>query len=582
MRIASLLLTTATGLAGTVLSSVLPDMRITNGTLSPQGRSPYFIQLLTYEGNDTYGRCGGTILDATTVITAAHCVTNMQTKVAYDASALTVIYGSVVQLEGTRVNATSLTVHPNFNNNGHLHNDIAIIQVPPMDLQPGKAEAITVYNGDIEPLDQMKIFGWGLTVTGGTGANLSTALLTQKVYVGEAQDCQTIDPSYEDANGWQICANNDYHTGVDACQGDSGTGTIITVGGHDYYAGFVSYGTDAKGNRTCGQAGSFGFYTRPYYYIPWIESVIKHGVSAGPQLVSTPAPVATPTQTPAPQPTSSSSSWFSFVSTGLSVVLPDMRFTNDTASPQVHRGATILGATTVVSAAHCVYDADNDTVYLTASITVIYGNVAPGTGFRVVANKVTMNPQLNETGNFHNDILIIQMPAILLKQGYTEALPVYNSDIQPHQKMDILGWGLTVAGGTGSNLSIMLLTQKVYVGEPQDCQVIDPIYDNTEESLICVDNNYNAGVDVCQSDSGTGTIVTTGGKSHIAGLTSYGRNKEYNVTCGQLNSFGIYMRISHFVPWIESITGQSIATGPVSTASTTAHVVTVLLFGIYF
>ncbi|KAJ2403283.1 hypothetical protein GGI23_000075 [Coemansia sp. RSA 2559] len=313
MRIAPLL-TAAVGLAGSAFSYVIPEMRVTNGTFSPQGEAPYFVQVLVRLSPTREARCGATIIDETTLLTAGHCVYDEDSHTVHPASAFTITYGSVKLNQGTSIKATNVTLHPNFNGGGRLHNDIAIIQVPKIILKPGSAETITVYDGDIVPHEEMNIYGWGLTVTGGSIADIPSSLQTQRVFVGEPSNCQTIEPLYRDANGPIVCADNNYNVGVDVCQGDSGTGTTIHSDGKAYYASLVSYGTNKEGGSTCGQAGSFGIYTRPYYYVDWIESVIGHPVITGPgksapspssSSAGTPVASSTSSQTPAPTPTSS-------------------------------------------------------------------------------------------------------------------------------------------------------------------------------------------------------------------------------------------------------------------------------------
>ncbi|KAJ2086162.1 hypothetical protein IW138_005878 [Coemansia sp. RSA 986] len=304
MKFARHLLTAAIGLTGTVLSAVIQDVRVTNGTFSPQGQAPYFVQVLIDDGGGIIEHCGGTLIDQTTVITAAHCVYDFDNEATYSAKGITIIYGNVQALAGKRVGATSVNVHPLFTPSVNLHNDIAVIQIPKIPLQPDYVETIPIFNGDIEPQEQMQIFGWGVTLPGGTSNNLSTSLLTQEVYISEPQNCQVIDPTYMNADGSFICVDNNYNVGVDVCQGDSGTGTIINSGGKPYIAGLVSYGTDAQHHPTCGQARSFGIYTRTNYFIPWIESIIGHSVVSGP-VTSAPTAATTQTSTPTPTPTSS-------------------------------------------------------------------------------------------------------------------------------------------------------------------------------------------------------------------------------------------------------------------------------------
>ncbi|KAJ2763249.1 hypothetical protein H4S06_000199 [Coemansia sp. BCRC 34490] len=308
MRVALFSLTIVAGVVGSVLGAVIQDERVTNGTVSPQGQAPYFAQLLVNQGGENYSRCGATIIDETTVITAAHCIYSTASGSAYPAEKVYVIYGSVKSLDGTYVRATKVSAHPQYTGGGALHNDIAIVQVPKMELKPGFAEKITVFNGDIKPKQEMQIFGWGKTRTGGSSSDSPQSLLTQKVYVGEPKDCKDIDSTYEDANGSLICANNNYNVGVDVCQGDSGTGTTVISGGKAYFAGLVSYGRDKYYNPTCGEAGSFGMYTRVSYFAKWIESVTGKAVAVGPLATAT-----TPTQTPVPTPKPTSSFCFFFI-----------------------------------------------------------------------------------------------------------------------------------------------------------------------------------------------------------------------------------------------------------------------------
>ncbi|KAJ1989137.1 hypothetical protein GGI26_005288 [Coemansia sp. RSA 1358] len=287
------------------------DMRVTNGTLSPQGEAPYFVQLLINLGSRGYGRCGGTIIGETTIVTAAHCVYDSRTGQVSSPDSVYVIHGTVRRFTGssqsfpgTVVKATNVTAHPDYNT-GTLHNDIAIIQVPALNLKNKFTEKITIFDGKIAPQEAMRIYGWGKTRTDGSSSDVPDALLKQTVFIAEPRSCQDIDSSYKNADGSQICADNNYNVGVDVCQGDSGTGTTINAGGKAYLAGLVSYGLDRYGNATCGEAGSFGMYTHIKYYLSWIESVTGKKFVAGPSSETSTPPPTTTTSTQPAKPTSS-------------------------------------------------------------------------------------------------------------------------------------------------------------------------------------------------------------------------------------------------------------------------------------
>ncbi|KAJ1822348.1 hypothetical protein LPJ75_000458 [Coemansia sp. RSA 2598] len=282
------------------------NSRITNGTVVAQGDGSAFVKILIDFGQ-TYGLCGGTIIDPTVVVTASHCVLDRRDRDIVSPKSIYVFYGDVVA-DSTYVQPTNVYSHPDYSRRT-LHNDIAVLRIPKLTLKKGYTETLPLYNGLIEPRNPMRIFGWGITRTHGTVSDSPPSLLTQTVYISYPDDCKAIEPDYKSANGGQICVNNNYNVGVDVCSADSGTGT--TIAGPDsrqYLAGLVSYGTNANGEFTCGERGSFGMYTNVPHYMQWIESVAGVKLATGPynsSMVDTPEPTPSTTYSPPQaQPTS--------------------------------------------------------------------------------------------------------------------------------------------------------------------------------------------------------------------------------------------------------------------------------------
>ncbi|KAJ2691166.1 Transmembrane protease serine 11F [Coemansia spiralis] len=283
-----------------VPSDFMRDIRVTNGTVVAKGGAPFLVKLLL-KRNGGYGLCGGTLIDPTTVITAGHCVYISSGSIVSPSGAY-VYYGSESSDNTNYVQATSVTLHESYEPR-RVKNDIAILRIPPLTIVPGKVEAITFYDDTIPPKQALQIYGWGNTRTGGGSGSNPSSLLTQTVYISEPKDCQVIEPNYVSADGPQICVNSHYSIGVDVCQGDSGTGATIINNGTQYYSGLVSYGTNARGDATCGEDGSFGIYTNVYYYKAWIESKTGNKYLAGPNDPTNAAPtptVVTPPPTPTP------------------------------------------------------------------------------------------------------------------------------------------------------------------------------------------------------------------------------------------------------------------------------------------
>ncbi|KAJ1934409.1 hypothetical protein FBU59_005706 [Linderina macrospora] len=251
--------------------------RIIGGSFAFDGQYPYLASLEMNWGRGT-GLCGGTIIADSVIVTAAHCVMDLDNGSIIRANRISVGVGSVDKSRQRFVRGSAVYVHPRFDPNDII-NDIAVIVTSSMGVGNGNVQRIPVYGGDISPGTRLTALGWGQTGTNPNIDSTTNRLKHADIVVGMRNDCSRFIRGYESSNGPQICTENRFLLGDDTCQGDSGTGVVINANGRQYLAGFTSYGANLRGDPTCALNDGFGVYTHVNYYLGFISSVT--GIPAG-------------------------------------------------------------------------------------------------------------------------------------------------------------------------------------------------------------------------------------------------------------------------------------------------------------
>ncbi|XP_074662101.1 chymotrypsin-1-like [Tubulanus polymorphus] len=234
------------------------NWRIINGYEAGIGQFPYQISL-RLDGNH---RCGGVILDATTILCAAHCYTGQESVTRFSVATGIIYSGNVPARQVYPV--VNLRKHVSFRS-PNTGNDIMIIKLgqPIRFDQNTKPATLPSHSGDGPAVGSIcTVSGWGLTDAGVT----SQRLLYTGTRVQTVESCRQAYNKHlrQPVFDTQICTGGDQRN--NACFGDSGGPLTCVRSGQTFVDGVVSWGPNA-----CGTVGIPGIYTRLASYLDWIE-----------------------------------------------------------------------------------------------------------------------------------------------------------------------------------------------------------------------------------------------------------------------------------------------------------------------
>ncbi|MEU6777095.1 serine protease [Streptomyces sp. NPDC046759] len=228
----------ATALLASPTASAAPQP-IVGGTTTTTAEYPFVVQITDASGNQF---CGGTLVSAKKVVTAAHCMAGESAGSVRVVGGRTNLNGT----DGTVGKVGKIWVDPDYTDatNG---DDVAVLTLSTSMPYKPVSYVSSTQTGVYAAGTTARILGWGTTSENGSSSN---QLRTATVPVVSDSSCKS---SYgtDFVQSDMVCAG--YTSGgTDTCQGDSG-GPLL-IGG--VLAGITSWGEG------CAEAGYPGVYTR--------------------------------------------------------------------------------------------------------------------------------------------------------------------------------------------------------------------------------------------------------------------------------------------------------------------------------
>lgn len=249
------------------------SFHIFNGKLAMSSEFPYVVAL-GYQ-NDNISEpikysCGGSLISSQYVLTAAHCVSNINEKVPVEVRLGNEDIRSI-ESNVQRIPISDIICHPKYKRSTQ-YNDVAILRLKtkiqvskttkPICLQTKSLRSLK-----ITPRTSLIVIGWGATSFDAENSvklrkTPSLSIVSreecEKHYMGHPRLPNGIDDNF-------ICAiDNNSSRRADACQGDSGGPLLMMSERGDSVIGITAFGN------TCGSPAP-GVYTAIYSYLDWIE-----------------------------------------------------------------------------------------------------------------------------------------------------------------------------------------------------------------------------------------------------------------------------------------------------------------------
>jgi secreted trypsin-like serine protease len=208
-------------------------------------------------------------------------------------------------------------------------------------------------------------------------------------------------------------------------------------------------------------------------------------------------------------------------------------------------GGTLISESKVLTAAHCCSGFENDLknvrIYLNEEDALLFEEN------EIIRNPVMLKIHENyRTNAFHDDLCVLHFQPPKSSSNQPVCLPD-SSTLAPSisSKCFIAGWGKTsFSPHEEANHKLNEVDVKIWNNAKCRNALSSENLDLTK--MLCA--GWKEGVkDSCQGDSGGPLVCVQDQRAILFGVTSWG------VGCGMPDSPGVYVRIMHYLPWLNKI-----------------------------
>ena len=232
-------------------------------------------------------------------------------------------------------------------------------------------------------------------------------------------------------------------------------------------------------------------------------------------------------------------------------------------------GASFIGSKWVLTAAHCVEDADITTL----KVNVGEYDLSNGANNAKAVKQIYIHPQYNDGASFNNDIALIELTESLNHPSLTLAsAELTNQFADMASYATVIGWGNRTAYGADDEqpansqpdilhqveLSLLTNTQckdKLAQGYSNlQNTTVSPEQVGITDTMLCAEFS-GGGKGSCQGDSGGPLVINTNEGWQQVGVVSYG------IGCADADFPDVYARVGEFTEWVNGIT-QGVAIEP--------------------
>nr|BAI66449.1 serine protease 3 [Heterololigo bleekeri] len=233
-----------------------PVSHIVGGTLAKNCEFPHIAFLYIRKGQGTFS-CGGSLIDDTHIVTAAHCVHG-------DIISVHALFGSLnMRYMNDIIPVATYTPHSQFHTTRQtVLNDVAVLTLSrPVTFSKCK-KPIRMIKPNERVSSNCVVAGWGKT---DTNSRPSDNLRRTDVPIMPLNSCSGMVPGITSQH---VCVGTARYFGNSACKGDSG-GPLMCKSledGERVLVGLVSYGW------TCREG--LGIFTSVAYFKQWIDTQV--------------------------------------------------------------------------------------------------------------------------------------------------------------------------------------------------------------------------------------------------------------------------------------------------------------------